>query len=297
MTPQFRAFLKVCAAGATLYLLLWAAHIWAVRSVRAFEHCDMPCQADPFKGLDPSCRPIAVTLEVKTVPDPKGRTTVWYRATVRNQSCRRLWFAGLFLTMNTASEFGYPSEEYTHVAVTTEDGKPAPFYAPPDQMDIKTGVGGVQPYRSVNDRLRQYLSSGEDYNFDLAPGAEVQTNYEELAPYRMMMFDTFSKNGDIGTTFKPIPLGIRHPEKIYAVPPEGFRRLVGYDLRRPGRYKARFEFIEPQVILNYYRDPNESTRRRNLREWVFLLADYHPWHWDPVDLSARSNEVDFEVVR
>jgi hypothetical protein len=296
MTHQFKTFLKILFVISALAGARWLAHYCAMRMMPYVDRCDMPCQWEHDKGFV-SCQPLSAMLEIKTTSEPKGRgQAVWFRATTTNRSCRTI-------LLNTG--FYAPSHEYglaDDLIITDEKGRRvSPLYD-----DRGVGVPDMEreihPYTEDNPGVGPLIrfttdlhGGGTESQIYLDPGKTVTTGSTVLAPYRVKYVDVETKDYT-GTAAVPEPVLLKNPEKLYAAPPPGFRRLVGFDLRRPGRYLAKF-IIKEELPVERFDDPRVPFRNK-LRRIVYDFAT--GWNGDrgaEVKIDVESAPVEFEIIK
>jgi hypothetical protein len=295
MTSQFKTFLKILFAILALIGARWTAHLCALRMMPYVDRCNMPCQWDHDKGFL-HCQPLTATLEIQITPEPKGHgQAVWFRATTTNQSCRTILLQTGFYAPNNES-YGQMDD----LILTDEMGRRVPT----DYSGGSAGVLGaekeIHPYvnnnRNVSPLIRSTMDSRRGFSFVyLDPGQTVATGYSELAPYRVKFVDVDTKDY-IGTAAIPEPVPMKNPEQFYAAPPAGFRRLTGYDLRRPGRYKARFIINEKRPVERF--DDPHTPFQNKLRRIVYQFAT--GWEGDrgtSAKIDIASAPVEFEISK
>jgi hypothetical protein len=296
MTRQFRTFIVIFFSTAALLGVGKVIHLFALRMMPYVDRCEMPCQWNRDAGFV-SCQPLRATLEIKTTPEPSGRgEAVWFRATTTNQSCRTIHLDDGFYAPNR-EKYGQMDD----LILTDERDQRVPTSYRGGSPGVLNTEKEIHPYAENNKNVMPLIRTkktyqGEELTFVyLDPGQTVATGSSELAPYRMKYVDVETKNY-LGTAAIPEPVLVKNPEKIYAVPPPGFRRLNGYDLRQPGRYKARF-VIQEETLVDRFEDPRAPFENR-LRRIVYQLAT--GWAGDrgtSVKINVTSAPVEFEIKK
>lgn len=214
-----------------------AAIHWGSRAiVRAVPFCDDPCLTDSPVGV---CHPFEPNFEIKVTSDPSGHEAVWYRALVKNTSCATIGLHGSFFARDP-EESPLQNHGDSYVSVIDASGREA---SEPNSgsADLFSGDGRIRPYRSVF-RSREVIPKDPMLEFiEMRPNEELKTSQEALDPYRIRVVDRRTSNG-VASVPEREPVPKREWGKEFAVPPDGYRRLTGYELRRGVRYSARLIF-------------------------------------------------------
>ena len=282
---------------------VWIVHLTALRMMKYVDRVDMPCQWIYNKGFD-SCDPLRAELEIKTTPEPLGHgIAVWYRATVTNQSNRIIDLDHHFYVWN--DWLGISS--VTAIAVLGPDGLTAPRPKPRyEEMDIRnpdaTFERLIDPYHyDPTDVMPLIITEkgGDGHSLHylrLRPGQSITASFSVLDPTRPQIRDV-SGAGYVGTAMSHVPVPMDHPEKKYAVPPLGFRRLTEFDLRRPGRFTVQF-VVRDHLFTDRYEDPKRPYWNR-LRPWIYLFSTGGPGgdYQKPVDVEIKSAGSEFVIPR
>lgn len=115
----------------------------------------------------------------------------------------------------------------------------------------------------------------------------------KLAPYRNEL-RTIETKDYVGTGIFKTPVNLNDLELRYAVPPKGYRRLIEYDLSRPGRYNAAFVIQEPlDARFGEWRPGNPF---QNLMGWLAAPPIFSPVE-KLIPITVRSEAQSIEVPR
>ena len=230
-------------------LALCAAPWWVPVSARFLIDriltCPGPCRWDSQKGCEDGS-PLEVHLEIKTTPDPHGHgEAVWYRVTVKNNSCEVFELYPRFFIAGDSFIPDSDGGEGIFILVTDAEGRPLPAAShESNSPGIFDWEKDIHPYALDTTALKPLLKKFDKRSFEnivLPPGASITASPSVLAPFRKVMRDGHDKEMDY-TYIVPEPVGMKDPEKHYAIPPPGFRRLTEYAITRSGTYTAQFIF-------------------------------------------------------
>lgn len=287
MTPQFRKFVKALSIIAGIVFLGWMTRIISGAAAKSMLDCNHPCLKNATSDAD--CRPLEVGLEIKTLPDARGRSTVWYRASAVNNSCVDADFQNGFFARDLDAS---PQQDVddSYIQVSDESGQ---IIVPVDPPASRGGDERIRPYRSFFQGKEVYAHTAGDDFVHLLPGAKIWTSAEVLSPYRMRIEDRHGQYGD--ATY-----GVREAVKIagngFVAPPEGFRRLTGYEFRHPGRYKARFIFNQKTQV--HWRPANLGRGRLALLSVLSLISGQSvPEKEGFRHIRAETGLVEFHIAK
>ena len=290
---------KILIVCGSLIAVILVLHYGAAFFVGHFGDCAKSCRWNEAKESY-DCSPLEPHLEVLTSREPiSGKPVYWYRASVKNATCDTLRLGAGFFADNE-NYFIRIKDNETRIEVVDENGTPlAPV------RDAPTGIRGVEsdihPYIYDSGELgdsfeSKVLPNQSGYSVNsivLPPRVARAASPMKLSPYRNELRTVETKDY-VGTGIFKTPAKIQNPESIYAAPPAGFRRLIEYDLSRPGRYNARF-VIHENLVVNF----NESTPGNRIRRIVSWLA--RPRLFSDrekiIPVDARSEARTFEVRR
>ncbi|MBI3566282.1 MAG: hypothetical protein HY079_13885 [Elusimicrobia bacterium] len=291
MSPQFRSFLRVLGTIFGLVMLCWVIRLASGAIVRSSRSCDDPCldKSSP----DASCQPLAASMQIETIPDSGGRTTIWYRAAIKNRSCMSMEFHRYFFSRDL-EDAPLQNARDSFVEVTDESGNRVPERKPGPEAIFRSDER-IRPYRAEFQGQEVIPSSKSADFIGVLPGAEVQTSREVLSPYRIRTVDRRSANG-IATYAVRDNVPLAELREKFVSPPEGFRRLTGYDLRRPGRYTARFVFDQDCVVRV------DLASRGRIKTGVLSILSLISGEPSPSQETSRrihavSNPVEFRVSK
>jgi hypothetical protein len=261
--------------------------------------CPAPCRWDSQKGCEDGS-PLEAHLEIKTTPDPQGHgEAVWYRATVKNDSCEvfELIPTSYFIAENALIPYS-DRDEGIFILVTDAEGKRLPAASHESNLPgIFDWEKVIHPYAldtiALKPLIKRFGERGLDYEaIVLPPGTSIAASPSVLAPFRIVMRDGHNKEMDY-TYDVHEPVGMKDPEKHYAVPPPGFRRLTEYTITRSGTYTAQFIFN-----MEVGHDFDGSTFWRGLRRQLYSLASPSPRdHTGLLKIDTASEKIKFEVSR
>ena len=196
----------------------------------------------------------------------------------------------------------------TYILVRGPDGHPAPTPKSEfENIDIRRPDGtlekNINPYqydpRDVNPAIIE-AGLGADGNpihlLRLRPGQAISTSYSTLNPTRREVIPV-ARGSYYGQAVTDAPVNIEHPEKLFAVPPPGFRHLKEFDLRKPGRYAAQL-VVNDILFVDRYEDPKRPFWNK-LRPWIYTFAEGSPGgdYQKPINVVVESSPVEFEVPR
>lgn len=287
------AFIAIIATALVL-------HYGAAAIVDHFGDCAKSCHWNDSTGSY-DCPPLEPHLDVRMTREPiGGKPVYWYRASVKNSTCQSVRLDADFFSEN--KDYGAEIRiKQTRLELRDASGK---LLAPNEPM----AAGGIleveselHPYIYDTSELKDELESktvSNQGNYALQavvipPGATIAASPTKLAPYRIELRTVETKDY-VGTGIFKTPVRSVNPEKTYAAPPGGFRRLVEYDLSSPGRYTARFVIDEAAHF-----DFSGTTKGRRLVEILRWLAK--PRLFAPskrrVPIKAQSDAVEIEVER
>lgn len=230
--------------------------------------CDQPCP----DGVN--CEPISLTVEVKpTRIKARAAHALWYRAELKNRSCRRLGSLPANAFVDSKDLFWKTSGLW--VSVTGPDGRehkqsPLPQadggarwdFGSAKGQKIFTG-GTIHPYRADEAVYQEALRSrrlNENFFLRLDPGETFATIPSKLHPYRIVAVSStrgegFS-HGFAWTDADDAP--------TFPAPPEGFQAFDRYSFSRPGRYSIRFGYVaEPsfEIVRPHWEALSKSTQK------------------------------------
>lgn len=208
--------------------------------------CDQPCK----DGTD--CEPLGLSVEIKPKRIKAGAPhSLWYRAELKNRSCRRLgvlnaqafvdsktlfWKSGgLWLTVT-----GPDGRELQQLPLPPPDGGARWDFGSAQGQKIFSG-GAIHPYRKDDAAYQQALRSGKlDGNWFLAldPGETFATIPSKLRPYRIVATSS-SRGGGFAHGFAWVDVDDAPP---FPAPPQGFQVFDRYAFTRPGRYSIKFGY-------------------------------------------------------
>lgn len=251
--------------------------------------CDQPCQ-DAV-----SCDPLEFTFKVTPTKVKLGQPNfLWYRAQLKNQSCRRL--RSVYVKEFLDSENLAKSTIGLWVAVTGPDGREVERLPPPRPdggiswdyggtkgVDIST-QGTIHPYEPNFAFIVQLLNSekfGGDYFVGLEPGEIFSTVSPILHPHRIVAASFRTEDGGIGDGYRRVH--VENPPK-YPEPPNGFNLLDRYAFDRPGRYTIKAGFIGKLSAYPVF------TRWEQSSHWLDLFF------WGTYPSSLDSKDIDVNLV-
>jgi hypothetical protein len=205
--------------------------------------------------------------------------------------------------LGDADYIGHPlNGRGSFISVSDETGHLAPKKEPKPGASIFDWLKEINPYQYVERDVLPAIHAVNDEGFrkfyvlDLAPGQSVSTSFSRLAPYHKKMIDVRSKNL-IGTATVSDEVRMEHPERIFAVPPPGFRRLSEYVLEKPGRYDAQLKIVEPVFASRY--DQKETALQRELGRLIYFLGTGERPNPGAKEtrIDAASAPIEFKVTR
>lgn len=241
--------------------------------------CDQPCP----DGV--GCDPLSLNVEVKPTRIKVGAPhALWYRAELKNRSCRRLSglnvgafvdskellgkTGGLWVTV-----IGPDGREIERLPLPQPDGGIAWDYGSKQGHKIVPG-GTIHPYRKDQAVYQEALRSGKlDANWHTAlyPGESFTTIPAKLRPYRIVATSS-SKYGGISDGIAWVDAD---DAPSFPAPPEGFQTFDRYAFKRPGRYSFKFGYVaEPNfmTVHPHWEALSKSIQKRLAK--VGLKPDY-----------------------
>lgn len=271
---------KLVERRRTVYVALFvaasfaAAHESLRRYFAAPLDCDQPCP----EGVD--CDPLSLSVEVKPVRIKAGTPhALWYRAELKNRSCRRLGTLNAQAFVDSKELFWKTSGLW--VAVTDPDGREF------KQLDLPRPDGGtrwdfgsaqgqsifpggtIHPYRKDQAVYQEAVRSGkldENWYLVLDPGESFATIPSKLRPYRIVATSS-SRGGAFSHGYAWVDAD---DAPSFPAPPEGFQAFDRYSFKRPGRYSIRFGFIaEPFITIVH---PHWEALPESVQKWLAKIG-------------------------
>lgn len=227
------------------------------RYFAVIQSCDQPCQ-DAV-----SCEPLELEFSVSpTQIKLKQSDFVWYRARLKNRSCRLLESVSVdgFIDSDELSEVGRhlwvsvqgpDGREVKRLPVPGPDGGIAWNYSGFKGISVATG-GAIHPYQpnlEVLERIRRSNRHGTMNIVALAPGEAFETVAPVLRPYRIVASSVRRSDGGLTDGYRQVP--VQNPPK-FPTPPEGFNILDRYLFSQPGRYTIRAGFVDEIRLYPVY---------------------------------------------
>jgi hypothetical protein len=261
--------------------------------------CDQPCQ-DAV-----SCDPLEFAFEVAPTKIKLGQPYyLWYRAKLKNRSCRRL--EGIYVDGLVDSKELRKSNMGLWVAAAGPDGREVerlPIPGPDGGISWNYGnakgiaistEGVIYPYQPNFEFIGKLRASKKlDGDFvDLEPGETFETITPVLRPYRIVATSFRTEDGGIGDGYRWVK--VENPPK-FPTPPEGFNFLDRYAFARPGRYTIKAGFVDKLHVYRVF------SRWENRPRWIkWLFWDTYPaqkWESEERDVNMVAPPATVEVSR
>ncbi|MBI2788810.1 MAG: hypothetical protein HYX59_09025 [Elusimicrobia bacterium] len=254
--------------------------------------CDQPCP----EGL--GCDPLSLNVEVKPTRIKAGEPhALWYRAELKNRTCRRL--SVLNAKAFVDSEKLFRKSGGLWVSVTGPDGheiKQLPLPQPDGGARWDFGSaqgqkifpeGTIHPYRSDEQSYQEARRSGkldEDWYIVLHPGESFATIPSQLRPYRIVAASS-NRSGGFSHGYAWVDADDAPP---FPKPPEGFQAFDRYSFDRPGRYSIKFGYdAEPSFMTV---KPRWESLPKPVQHWLAKLG-----LWPDYDLKLDAAKVRLET--
>jgi len=269
------------------------------RYFSVIEPCDQPCQ-DAM-----SCDQLELTLEIAPTEIELGEPYyLWYRARLKNRSCRRL--EGVSVAGFIDSEKLSKAESNLWVSVIGPDGQEVKRHPIPESdggiawdYGSTKGValsteGTIYPYQPNVKGIEQLWQSrkmGKWSFVSLAPGETLETITPILRPHRIAATSIRSEDGGIGHGYRRLP--VENPPK-FPSPPEGFNYLDRYSFDRPGTYTIRAGFTDEIYVYPIY------SRWDSISPWlqsIFRTAQPALWKSKAREVNLVASPAIIEVTR
>lgn len=236
--------------------------------------CDQPCP----EGVD--CDPLSLSVEVKPVRIKAGTPhALWYRAELKNRSCRRLSVLNAQAFVDSKELFWKTSGLW--VAVTGPDGREF------KQLDLPQPDGGamwdfgpakgqsifpsgtIHPYRKDQAVYQEAIRSGkldENWYLNLDPGESFATIPSKFRPYRILATSS-SRGGGFSHGYTWVDAD---DAPSFPAPPEGFQAFDRYAFKRPGRYSFKFGYDAEPAFETV--NPNWEALSKSVQNWFTKLG-------------------------
>jgi hypothetical protein len=301
MTRQFKIFLTACLSFGVLILAGWGIHLSARYLVSRVLTCPAPCHWDPRGGYS-KCSPLTAHLEIKTTPEPRGGSAIWYRAVVKNDTCELIELDSDFFLDNKGYAESIRTGSFVRVLVVDAAGKqPPPARDSRGFKDAKSIDGEVHPYTFDPSALKPFIEDIADRRFPVEliafpPRTEIAASPSVLAPFREVLRDVRLPGMD-GTAIGTEPVHMKDPAKQFAAPPPGFRRLSEYSISKAGVYTAQLAINEKATVSRY--EVAGSPFFRGLKRWLYFLSAprSHGRIGGRTQIEVRSEKVSFVIPR
>lgn len=290
MTRQFKSFLSGCLALAVAGGAVSGLRLISPILLKRALSCGAPCQRTA-EGEYQGCSPIEPRLQLMSSADPRSSAkAVWYRATVKNNTCEEIELDSKFFAGNEDNSALSNTSGAVRLVLFDGNGNPLRPRSPQDDVAIYPyayDLGEIIPYqRKSEDPPARYAY------IVVPPGAEVAASRSVLAPHRKSMTDRH-ENGMDYSVVEDVPADIRNPEKKYAVPPTGFRRLDEYVLPPSGRVTAKLQINQGLYSEHVERSP----ARRFILRALYLLSGNSKYSKSGGKISVESEAVSLEISR
>lgn len=239
--------------------------------------CDQPCP----EGID--CDPLSLSVDVKPARIKAGAPhALWYRAELKNRSCRRLsalnaqafvdskklfWKSGgLWVTV-----IGPNGREFKQLPLPQPDGGARWDFGSAQGQKIFPG-GTIHPYREDDAVYQKALRSGKldgDWYIVLYPGESFATIPSKLRPYRIVATSS-TRGGGFSHGYAWVDAD---DAPSFPAPPEGFQAFDRYSFNRPGRYSMTFGYdAEPNYMTVH---PHWEALPKAVQVWLTKIG-LHP---------------------
>jgi hypothetical protein len=294
--------MKKIISALLLAIIIFAAAIGLIHStgrmiVNRIRPCSMPCRWAPEKGYS-ACTPITANLEIKTTPEPNGQgQAVWYKATATNNSCEAIKLNSDFFASNQKYAAAIALGINSHILVLDAAGRPLPpdTNAAVTEQEIRPYVPDLSAVRPLI--TTEHLKSDPRISFDylvLEPGKSASSSPSILKPYRLA-YRTVETETYVGTMRGPESVDIKNPEKKYAAPPPGFRRLTEYKLARAGIYSAQL-IINESAEVQHAKTSGPFFLQKLIRGLLYLSGPPGPDDYWGAQVNAKSEKIKFKVA-
>jgi hypothetical protein len=257
----------VCAA---------VAHESLRRYLAAPPVCDQPCP----EGL--GCDPLSLSVKVKPTRIKAGEPhALWYRAELKNRSCRRLSVLRAHAFVDSKELSSSHLRRGLWVSVTGPDGHeikqlPLPQADGGARWDFGSAQGQkifpegmIHPYRSDEESYQEARRSGkldEHWYIELKPEESFATIPSQLRPYRIVAASS-NKYGGFSHGYAWVDADDAPP---FPKPPEGFQAFDRYSFNRPGRYSIKFGYDAEPAFEDVR--PHWESLPKPVQHWLAKLG-------------------------
>lgn len=289
MSRLFKKFLSGCLLLTTAGCAAWALHLLSPSLLKRALSCSAPCQRTA-EGEYKACSPIEPRLQLMTTADPHSRhTAVWYRATVKNDTCEEIELDSRFFVGNQDHPVLSNTQGAARVVVFDGKGNQLRTTSPQE--------GVVIPYAYDLSEIAPYLHKSNDpsgrYEYIvIPPGTELAASHSILSPHRNIMTDR-RENGSDYSVGADVAVAMRNPGQEYAVPPAGFRRLDEYILPASGHVTAKLQINQGL----YAEHVAKSRARRLLLRALYFLSGSSKYSKSGGEISVESKPASLEISR